>query len=504
MRTSLVLASLLAALALPSGCYSEDCADYVLCDGQVASPPEPRCGDPAAGQPGDGCGVFVSSSAGSDDNPGTRALPVRSFAKAFALAQAGPLRVYACAELFDEPVEVPAGIEVWGGLDCAHGWAHVGATKKTTLAAEPEVIPLRLLGGAGRTILADVRAQAASATVPGGSSIAAMVMPEASVEILRAELIAGDGAVGAPGEKGGDGPAQGGHFGYTGSNACTADTVLGAPPAMTTCGDVETRGGSGGYGSDTDAGDGETGTPEPAPNPQGAGVGGTGQTSASPCENGKEGAAGASGEDGHGAVGTGRITLAGWRGEPGADGSNGKPGQGGGGGGGSRAGVAYCSDPGAKKGGASGGSGAAGGCGGRGGTGGGYGGASIGLVSLSPDVTVRSTAIIAGDSGDGGAGGTGQDGGPGGIRGSGGVGQNLSPDGCDGGNGGKGGNGGDGGGGLGGASLGIAHLVGNPPLIDNVTIRTGAAGKGGPGGGPAAPWTAGEDGISGDMLGFPQ
>ncbi|MCC6554909.1 MAG: hypothetical protein IT372_18200, partial [Polyangiaceae bacterium] len=62
------------------------------------------------------CGVFVSSSLGDDANDGTKAAPVRTLGKALTLAGFGDRRVYACAEQFDEAIQVLPGIAIYGGL----------------------------------------------------------------------------------------------------------------------------------------------------------------------------------------------------------------------------------------------------------------------------------------------------------------------------------------------------------------------------------------------------
>ena len=484
-----------------------------------ASPPSQDAGEDAAGSvcinvdpskvgPDDTCGIFVSSSLGSDENAGTLERPVRTMGKALALAQEGSKRVYACAEVFYESVEIAAGVEFWGGLDCAKGWTYIGATTKTTLAPEPGLIPLSFLAGEGRAGVIDVRAEAADAVQPGGSSIAALVLPGATVEIARSELVAGNGAAGAAGEQGG-GPGAPfqlpkGADGLPGGDACDANSVPDGASVVTVCDGVESVGGKGGNGRLTYGDDGEDGQPVPQ-NPEGLkGRGGYGQNgNHTQCMSGHVGNPGKDGEHGLGAVGPGRITAAGWEGEKGQNGGDGLPGQGGGGGGGVR-GPLY-NDCGANQpqGGASGGSGGAGGCGGKGGKGGGYGGASIGLLSLSNDVTIRATMITTADGGDGGRGGLWQGGGPGGAPGPGGVGW-WSGSGCSGGGGGKGGNGGHGGGGLGGPSVGIAHVVDQPITLEGVTISTGNPGKGGPGGSQTVtlPGTAGADGLKDDVLGF--
>jgi len=500
IRTALVLVLTVGLGWGVQGCHPEDCRNMLQCPAPW-EPAAPTC-DPAAGRLDDDCdGVFVSSTAGSDDNTGSPAAPVRTLGKALALAQTGTRRVYACAETFVEAVQVPAGVELWGGLDCGSGWAYTGTTSKTTITPEPGAIPLRFGGGSGRALVADVHAQAANAQVPSGSSIAALVSPEAVVEIIRSELVAGDGAAGAPGRSGGDWPAKAGNPGSAGGEACSASVVAGGGATVNSCRGIDSIGGNGGYGDVTQGGSGANGQPEPTPNPQADGLGGAGWTGGSLCKDGLPGAEGANGVHGKGASGGGSITEEGWRGQAGQDGTVGLPGQGGGGGGGSRGGALFC---GAAQGGASGGAGGTGGCGGKHGTGGGYGGASIGLLSLSGEVVIRSTSIKTGRGGDGGAGGRGQLGGAPGPGGSGGASVNFSPAGCRGGDGGKGGSGGHAGGGQGGPSIGILHSAGMSPLQEDVFVRTDAAGQGGQGGDPNVPGSSGEDGFRGDVLGFPQ
>ena len=463
--------------------------------------------DPASERAEDRCGIFVSLSLGDDANPGTRDQPVGTFERAISLARLGPLRVYACAEVFPEAITVPSGVEVWGGLDCAHDWIYIGDSRRTVLAPAPDMIPLQVKATEleGISTLADLRLEAADASVPGGSSIAMLVLPGVAMELRRSELVAGDGADGESGEWGDEMPAKGGAPGNWGATACSADSVPGAPPVITVCGGVQTLGGKGGDGNAALGGSGNDGQPEPLPNPEGWGLGGSGETAGMQCDAGENGENGIDGLHGEGARGAGRITFQGWAGERGGDGSNGRPGQGGGGGGGSRGGTLFCGlSPNTPKGGASGGSGGGGGCGGKGGRGGGFGGASIGLVSFSGDVSLNATSILTGDGGDGGAGGLAQIGGAAGLPGVGGMSAGGSHPGCAGGWGGVGGNGGYGGGGFGGPSLGVAHLLGQPAALHDSAVKTGMPGKGGSGGNPAVPGSAGDDGLRVDTLAFPQ
>lgn len=503
IRGALGVAPALGISLLLPGCFADTCWDLLECPQPSAPPasPEPSC-DPAAGALAAECdGVYVSAALGDDANEGSAALPVRTLGKALAIAQIGSRRVYACAERFSEAQIIASGVELWGGLDCAEGWAYVGETRKTIIAPGAGEIPLRVVAGAGRSTIADVRAEAADAVVPEGSSIAVSIAAEGAADLLRCELIAGRGADGALGRSGGDLPAEAGDDGAHGGDACSAGNVLGGAGAIHACGGATSVGGQGGTGGTSQGGNGTSGSPEPNPNPGGAGLGGTGESNVVLCEHGVPGAAGAIGTHGLGARGFGSFTSGGWMGIRGEDGADGLPGQGGGGGGGSRGGLARCF---ANLGGASGGGGGAGGCGGRGGTGGGAGGASIGLLTLSGDVSLRSFSIFTGGGGDGGVGGRGQQGGIGGAGGPRGAGANMALVACDGGLGGPGGNGGHAGGGLGGPSIGILYLDGHAPgQLDPLEIHVGPAGRGGPGGDPAYPGLAGDDGLRGESLGFP-
>lgn len=487
-----------SAGALP-GCYPEPCWQSFTCDDPVIAA-TPSC-DPIKGSIDESrCpGVFVSSSLGSDDNQGMRDQPLGTLSAAINAARLGPSRVYACAETFNEAVVIPSGIEVWGGLDCAGSWAYVGESPKTMIVAAPNEIPLRFVAGTGRAVVADVHAEAAHATIPSGSSIAVIIEPHTAVDILRSEAVAGHGAHGLDGDPGGALPAPAGEPGAPGGAACTTTTVQGGAGAVNSCRGYDSIGGTGGIGGALAGGDGSDGTPAPSPNLDGDGLGGPGQTGASLCDVGAPGESGAPGANGLGGRQGWGISKLGLPSYPGQDGADGRPGQGGGGGGGSRAGSAVC---GSAMGGASGGGGGAGGCGGAGGKGGGAGGASIGILSLSGEVRILGTSIRTGRGGDGGNGGLGQSGGLGGVGGLGGIRVGLSQDGCAGGPGGYGGSGGNGGGGVGGPSIGLLFPFGISPLHD-ADIRTDEAGKGGLGGDPNVPGSAGEDGVRADAMGVP-
>jgi hypothetical protein len=446
------------------------------------------------------CGVFVSSG-GDDSWDGTQTTPVRTLAKAFALANGGAKRVYACAETFTEAANMPAGVSLFGGLDCKDGWQHVGATKKTVITPGADLaavtqIALMLSSGSGTTYLEDVAIIAPDATLPGGSSIAVLVDDSVSATIARCELKAGNGMSGAKGETpsdsvGPDDPNNVNIRGVDGAVACLGDPAGGNPGGSGTANAIcpTAIGGTGGIGRVASGEKGGDGSPLPDPNPEGSGLGGTG-AGAVPCKSGEDGLLGSSGDSGASASSLefGTLSASGFSGADGQPGQDGMPGQGGGGGGGAKGKAnPMCN-------GASGGGGGAGGCGGKGGRGGQGGGASIALASVNAEVTLDDVSLTTGSGGGGGEGGDGQTGGAGGVGGLGGLGSGTF-NACGGGQGGQGGFGGKGGGGRGGVSVGIAH-IGNAPT-GKFTFKGGAFGKGGAG---ADAVGAGADGIKAEIL----
>ncbi|MRG97335.1 hypothetical protein [Polyangium spumosum] len=439
----------------------------------------------------DACGFFVGAAKGDDSNPnaGTEATPFRTLGAALAAAKGKASRIYLCGD-YAERVDVPAGMSIFGGLDCSNAEWRYDASKKAKInpaaPASPEEVQASLrVVGSGITQLEDLRIEAANATLPGGSSIA-VIVNGATVDFARTEVIARDGAAGEQGATPTDdiGPTNADDpliRGNPGQNACMGGAG-GNPGAMPKVNPIcgESSGGKGGNGQETTGDAGGDGVPAPTPNPSNRGIGGLGDTGAEDCELGQPGANGTSLGDGAGAQGDGSLDATkGYAGESGTPGMKGTVGQGGGGGGGSK-GKTSCF-------GASGGSGGAGGCGGNGGLGGMPGGASIGIVGIGATMSFNMVDIITGTGGKGGDGGFGQAGGLGGNPGNGGNGASSppTPPGCNGGKGGNGGNGGTGGGGRGGHSIGIASKGGNVSQ-EGVTIMTGSPGNGGNGGTAAA------------------
>jgi hypothetical protein len=447
------------------------------------------------------CGVFVSSSKGDDAAAGSQSAPVKTLAAAVALAQGSAKPVYACAEAFAEAVTLPAGTTLYGGLDCANGWAYVGATTKTMIApaADPGLaapVGLVLSGGAVTTRVEDVAVKAPDATTPGGSSVAALVTG-GSAEFVRCELTAGNGMAGVigatPSEPVGPDLAEDPAIrGMNGAAACMGDLATGNPGGSGTTNAMcpTAIGGTGGIGKVANGEKGGDGEPLPADNPDKWGVGGIGATVGA-CKPGEPGLLGGDGSAGAGASATefGTLSASGFAGAEGKPGQDGTPGQGGGGGGGAKGKASPMCN------GASGGGGGAGGCGGKGGRGGQGGGASIALASLGAAVVLRDVALTSANGGDGGEGGIGQTGATGGLGGLGGAPVGTVA-GCAGGQGGQGGFGGKGGGGRGGLSAGIVYK-GTAPVMEGGSIKMGTPGKGGPGADMAG---AGADGVQAETL----
>ncbi|WP_437976411.1 PGRS family protein [Sorangium sp. So ce295] len=509
-----------AASVIASGCdylstgLDDDCEFLLTCGhfpgGDAGGTPEGCIPSESTSSVSDTCGVFVSAS-GDDAGDGTKAEPVKTLSAAIERAADKGGAVYACAEEFAEAVEVPAGMGLFGGLDCANGWRWIGETAKTVVAPDGEWVALKVTRGDGPVRIEDVSMRAADAQAPGASSIAVLV-DRSEVELVRCELVAGNGADGAEGEDApSEVPAQASP-GNAGTDACTDLDTSGAPDSMlpggaqieNACGGALSIGGGGGAGRVNNGDAGQIGQSGPF------GAAGVGEPPAGawscggpePNGTGDGGADGTPGDFGKAASGLGSLSSSGYKGVSGGSGKAGTPGQGGGGGGGAKGGAAICSGamPGA---GASGGSGGPGGCGRLPGQGGGAGGASIALASVEGKVTLKDCVLKAGNGGKGGAGGDLQPGGLGGLGGVGGVGVGGSKAACAGGQGGQGGNGGPGGGGLGGPSLAIVYRGEAVKQEGQTMLQPGTPGAGGPGGSNNVSGNAGAEGTVAAEQEFP-
>lgn len=517
-----VVSLVAGAASVGCGTLPADCPDRARCgtggDGGTTSTSSSTGGGGTGGTPincvpsesqdpvAESCGVFVSSSLGVDDmavGRGTKAKPFKSIGA--ALKKADVTRVYACAETFTEAVTISTGVALYGGVDCK-SWAYVGATKKTTLTAAADLVPLTLGNPADAANVEDFAITAAAAKAPGGSSIAVLANG-ATAKLTRCDLTSGDGMAGKdgdPGEPNGMAAAAG-TTGNNGFDACSGDVVNGNPGGAAVanmCGGIDavSVGGKGGNG------DVANGNPGSAGQTGAFGALGTGEPAAGawscggaePNGTGDIGDDGKAGDNGPGAAGKGTLLGTGYAGTDGQPGMPGMPGQGGGGGGGAKGGL-ICPANGA---GASGGSGGAGGCAGKAGSGGAAGGASLALVSYQATVLLTDCTLTASKGGSGGKGGNLQVGGPGGKAGTSGTGKNGSNDSCDGGKGGKGGNGGPGGGGLGGHSLAIAYTGKAVARMGKTMLTPGTKGTGGLGGSNTMTNT-GADGIAAAEQVFP-
>ena len=497
MRLAALGAGMCAAM-ISTGCFHSTCDDTATCrpgagggssssssasSGGTGGTPSSCIPSESKNPVGESCGVFVSSSLGVDDQAkdrGGKAKPFKSIGA--ALMKADVERVYVCGESFSEAVVVSSAVELYGAVDCLKSWAY-DPSKKTTLTAAEDMIPLMLGNMTGSAAVEDFAITAVAAKSAGGSSIAVLANGS-TVSLTRCELTSGDGDAGTPGVDGGMQEAQA-QAGTAGDNAGLAGASAGGIGGTNAvCALTAGKGGDGGAIMSGDGGDGFQGDGNMG------GAKGTGQTSMAGCLPGGQGELGGVAPFGAGAKGTGTLSAKGYQGADGEVGQDGGNGKSGGGGGGSKASATVH--------GAGGGGGGAGGCGGKHGTGGTAGGSSIALASVGAKVTLAECKLSSGKGGAGGEGGDGQFGQPGGDPAFGGKGSMSVVAGCAGGAGGSGTNGGNGGGGLGGHALGIA-FTGSAPVLDTATQKAstpGPKGLGGPGGNMNADANPGANGMA--------
>lgn len=444
--------------------------------------------------------IFVSPT-GDDKASGKFGAPVKSLVTAVALAASSGKAVYACNADYAENVVIDTkAVSIFGGYDCAD-WSR-GNARATVKPASGVALTVRNSNGVtvDRMVF-----EAASATEPGSSSIAAQIVASDHVTLSHLELQAGDGAPGLAGAQvsavtkraqAGANGAAGDYCNNTiAGSHCTAKASSGGDGPATTCGGATVYGGSGGAAA-----------PYPSGKPVLGYAGAPGRK-----RYGADGLAGVPGDAGVAAsVGFGTVTETGYiASNSGTDGANGGIGQSGGGGNGGYSchyepfpsdAVADCI---AGVGedtyyyGSGGGQGGYGGCAGLGGHAGGAGGASIALLSINSTIVLSWSSLSTGNGGAGGVPSSGVKGQPGGLGGKAGK-PSIYASGTyatltageDGGSGGDGGPGGAGGPGGGGPSVTIVAL-GAAPTTKAVTFTPGAGGTGAPG-------LAGQDGASGE------
>jgi len=479
----------------------------------------------------DALGVFVAPS-GQPGAAGTKDSPLPRIEDAIAMAASAHKRVYVCVGRYDELVTLDGtsdGIALYGGLDCANGWAYVGggsaeggaeagASALTTVAPGQAGAALTISRVAIGVTVEDFAFVPAAGANPGDSSVAVVVDGSTNVTIRRCTLSAGAAADGSnasvvsatPETDGGasddagiESGAQGDAFAETmDANATDAGSRAAVPweggspaggnataltpgaGASNACGSVVSTGGNGGPPA---ADGGAVGTSDNPP------YGMPYKRACDPDGYGSAGRSGDAGAPGSGASTWARFDSTGWLPTPGQPGSAGAIGEAGGGG-------ASLDNSGG------GGGGGPGGCGGVGGAGGQGGGSSIALLLVASRTLILDDCTLnASDAGNGGTGGAGQPGQPGG-GGGGGYGS-----GCAGGQGGNGGGGGGGGGGAGGLSAGVVWTASPALTINgqsavpvgtfaNVSYATaGTGGLHGPGGDTG---DDGTDGLAGQAAGI--
>ncbi|NUP10721.1 MAG: hypothetical protein HOW73_32150 [Polyangiaceae bacterium] len=528
MRVYVSKLALVALAVLGAGCYGDACEEFPrICgsgggagadpggggegggevggnganggsggDGGGGAPPA-GC-TPTEGQPiGADCGVFVQSGRNGD---GTQGSPFGSVVDAVGAVGNGG-RIYICgADSFNGSVALPSGVSIFGSLDC-DDWSYSATNAKPTILGAQDVAAVTIQGEEMSTIQS-IRIESPSGLGVGASSIA-LVVENATVDVIDSDIVANAGAIGPPGANESQTNALVGGEGHSGNQAFACGTGGlndGGLEVVNVCPNGQSIGGMGGGSQPSQGSDGIIG--EPMSGGLGAGGMGQPQVGAWSCSvggtngGGDAGATGGGGTPGTSGALKGALTFSGFTGDPGGAGGAGSPGQGGGGGGGAK-GLVDCNGGTAgnqPQAGASGGSGGAGGCGGEGAAGGGGGGSSFALVSLGATITLTRVALTTSTGGTGGAGGLGQPGAFGGFGGDGGS-PGTAQNGCSGGDGGQGGAGGGGGGGRGGHSAAIV-FVGDPPTeVEGVTRAPGGAGGGGTGQGNGI--DAGNNGLMG-------
>ncbi|HEY2935098.1 MAG TPA: hypothetical protein VGJ25_00775 [Gaiellaceae bacterium] len=447
--------------------------------------------------------VYVSIT-GSDANPGTQTLPMRTINAGVTQAVALAARdVFAAVGSYDEGAGVAAAskIGITGGY-ADTTWYRAPSSQHTILIGSPQALLLDADKGV------TVKYATLEGIAAGGSAYGIRALNASTLTLTNATVEASAGAGGAAGSTtpgtgatGGSGApgypgAEDSGFGCSSSNrpqGGLGGTLDGVPGA------AGGRGGDAGHDSRW----GVDGSPSPGGAPGGQGtpnhLGNWNPTSAYLGADGAAGAAGSNGSPAGAGYGSGGYTPT-----DGAPGSNGQPGVGGGGGGGGGGGTDNCDS----YGGGGGGGGAGGGAGGPG-TGGGSAGGSFAIFLSASTATITKSTLVTLGGGTGGAGAPGQPGGAGGPGGWGGDstrpdagnpygGSGEQDDGSNGGRGGHGGPGGDGGaggGGAGGPSIGVVLFGGSTATLTGDTFQLGPGGAGG-----SSPGNSGPAGLQSQTL----
>jgi hypothetical protein len=401
--------------------------------------------------------AYYVATDGSDSNPGTRDLPLRTIQHGMDLAVTNDhIRVKVALGTYAESLTIPDQCLLEGGYVRA-SWIPSISQRSVV---ETGTAPMKAIG---LTAMSISRLEVHAANATAGSSIALVVdnCPTQDVEFLYCRFVAGNGSAGAAGGAGSAGMAGG-----QGGDASGLWNGCQYGPSWGGCGGDSHQPSSGSI-------DGHAGDAGPAPL---GGTGGAGGTLSVPAGgNGGAATAGSAGAHGAAATAGGMWNGSAWvsnGGNAGAAGVNGGVGGGGGGG------LAW---PGATGGG--GGQGGNGGTGGTGGAGGSGGGCSFAVLVMNGSNCLFTTCDLV--SANGGAAGAGGNGGLGAAGGAGGAGAPASLPAGSGGNGGAGaasGAGGGGSGGAGGWTYAIYARSGAHYTLDGGTASYGSAGAGSLGG----------------------
>jgi hypothetical protein len=435
--------------------------------------------------------VYVSSSMGSATGDGTQAKPLSSLDT--AIAKAGNLPVYACAETYDEVVHFVNGVNVFGDYACNAGWTKSTAHAKIAPKTSPAAFATNITSA---THVEAVDIVAPDFTDQSKSSIALVANNAPALTIAHATIHAGTGG------NGDDGAAaivlKDSGSAKNGKNARSADVCTGgighcisaAPESLiggaNTCsgesGHDPGPGGDGGWDGDVQstyngvnftwswalitASSGGFPTVQTLQTTQG------GTTTIGP----NDGVVGSNGSDGVAGGAFGSADTNGYVPADGTAGTAGEPGLSGGGAAGFAM-SASIADPYATVNqnryarGEAGASGGAGGCPGLAGGAGKGGGASIAILAIKSPLTLDTTVIESSTGGAGGAAGMSSTNTSGGL---GGTSVKYTYRGANGGAGGLAGISGNGGGG---PSIAIAYQGTAPqPLASNLTHGNGGAG----------------------------
>ena len=154
---------------------------------RLNTPDDPKCLDEATA-------LFVSITGDDAAADGTRSKPFATLAAALSQVTPTKRRIYVCDGTYPEDVRLTAshaGVSLLGGFTC--DWSV--STDKPRFGVSP--LALEVDGAAGVAI-ANIVFQAADATEPGASSIAAFVNAS-EVTFKGVSLLAGNGMNGADG-----------------------------------------------------------------------------------------------------------------------------------------------------------------------------------------------------------------------------------------------------------------------------------------------------------------